>query len=220
MKALNVFLFSNTKEHMLLTVRIECSFEIQSIARKYGHGYGNEQKKQSFRCHLLLSTVCRSFAGVTRSMIDTDNWTPSLKRRLNFILSQNNECSHLLRTHVKWFWILFHELHLFFFPIQLHIPRGYSKKFRGRVPPEVLRLIRLYTIFDVISSMRRSVSSPDEERREEKRREKKSWKYDAQRSISFLLRNTTPFTYLKWQISLLFHILQLVKSLFFHLPKA
>ena len=171
MKALNVFLFSNTKEHMLLTVRIECSFEIQSITRKYGHGYGNEQKKQSFSCHLLLSTVCRSFAGVTRSMMDTDNSTPSPKRRLNFILSQNNECSHLLRTHVKWFWILFHELHLFFFPIQLHIPRGYSKKFRGRVPPEVLHLIRLYTIFDVISSMRRSVSSPDEERREEKREE-------------------------------------------------
>ena len=173
MKALNVFLFSNTKEHMLLTVRIECSFEIQSITRKYGHGYGNEQKKQSFSCHLLLSTVCRSFAGVTRSMMDTDNSTPSPKRRLNFILSQNNECSHLLRTHVKWFWILFHELHLFFFPIQLHIPRGYSKKFRGRVPPEVLHLIRLYTIFDVISSMRRSVSSPDEERREEKRREER-----------------------------------------------
>ena len=118
-----------------------------------------------------------------------------------------------------WSWTLFHEL-LFFLPIQLHIPRGYSTKFRGRVPPEVLRLILLYTIFDVISSMRRSVSSPDKERREEKRREKKSWKYDAQRSISFLLRNTTPFTYLKWQISPLFHILQLVKSLFFHLPKA
>ena len=66
---------------------------------------------------------------------------------------------------------------IFFCPIQLHIPRGYSTKFRGRVPPEVLRLIRLYTIFDVISSMRRSVSSPDEERREEKRREKKSWKF-------------------------------------------
>ena len=71
-----------------------------------------------------------------------------------------------------WFWIILHALRLFF-PIQLHIPRGYSTKFRGRVPPEVWRLILLYTIFDVIiiSSMRRSVSSSDEERREEKREE-------------------------------------------------
>ena len=75
MKALNVFLFSNTREHMLLTVGIERSLEIQSITRKYGHGYGNEQKKEikSFSCHLLLSTVCKCFAGVPRSVMDTDN---------------------------------------------------------------------------------------------------------------------------------------------------
>ena len=173
MKALNVFLFSNTKEHMLLTVRIECSFEIQSITRKYGHVYGNEQKKQSFSCHLLLSTVCRSFAGVTRSMMDTDNWTPSPKRRLNFILSQNNECSHLLRTHVKWFWILFHELHLFFFPIQLHIPRGYSKKFRGRVPPRSLTPYPFIYHFwrDIKHETKCFITRWREKRREEKREE-------------------------------------------------
>ena len=157
---------------MLLTLGIERSLEIQSITRKYGHGYGNEQKKESFSCHLLRSTVCKCFVGVTRSMMDTDNWTPSPKRLLDFILSQNNECSHLLRTHVCVVLDSFARVAPFFFPIQLHIPRGYSTKFRGRVPLEVWRLLLLYTIFDVIiiSSMRRSVSSPDEERREERRR--------------------------------------------------
>ena len=33
---------------MLLTVGIESSLEIQSITRKYGHVYGNDQKKESF----------------------------------------------------------------------------------------------------------------------------------------------------------------------------
>ena len=166
---------------MLLTVGIECSLQIQSITRKYGHGYGNEQKKQSFSCHLLLSTVCRSFAGVSRSMMDTDNWTPSPKRRLNFILSQNNECSHLLRALVCVVLDSFSRV-AFFSPIQLHIPRGYSTKFRGRVTPKVLRLFLLYTIFDVIiiSSMRRSVSSPDEERREEKREEELKIRHTAE----------------------------------------
>ena len=158
---------------MLLTLGIERSLEIQSITRKYGHGYGNEQKKESFSCHLLRSTVCKCFVGVTRSMMDTDNWTPSPKRLLDFILSQNNECSHLLRTHVCVVLDSFARVAPFFPPIQLHIPRGYSTKFRGRVPLEVWRLLLLYTIFDaiIISSMRRSVSSPDEERREEKREE-------------------------------------------------
>ena len=206
---------------MLLTVGIECSLEIQSITRKYGHGYGNEQKKQSFSCHLLLSTVCRSFAGVTRSMMDTDNWTPSPKRRLNFILSQNNECSHLLRTHVKWFWILFHELHLFF-SLFSYISRGGTQQSLGGGSPRSLTPYPFIYHFwrDIKYETKCFITRWREKRREEKRREKKSWKYDAQRSISFSLRNTTRFTYLKWQISLLFHILQLVKSLFFHLPKA
>ena len=208
---------------MLLTVGIECSLEIQSITRKYGHGYGNEQKKQSFSCHLLLSTVCRSFAGVTRSMMDTDNWTPSPKRRLNFILSQNNECSHLLRTHVKWFWILFHELHLFFSLFSYISRGGTQQSLGGGSPPKSYALsvyIPFLTWYQAWDEVFHHQMKREEKRREEKRREKKSWKYDAQRSISFLLRNTTRFTYLKWQISLLFHILQLVKSLFFHLPKA
>ena len=39
-----MFLFPNTREHMLLTVGIESSLEMQSITRKYGHAYGNAQK--------------------------------------------------------------------------------------------------------------------------------------------------------------------------------
>ena len=183
MKALNVFLFSNTKEHMLLTVGIECSFEIQSITRKYGHGYGNEQKKESFSCHLLLSTVCRSFAGVTRSMMDTDNWTPSPKRRLNFILSQNNECSHLLRAHVCVVLDSFSRV-AFFFSLFSYISRGGTQQsLGGGSPPKSYALsfyipfLTWYQAWDAVFHQQM--------KREEKRREKKSWKYDAQRSIHF-----------------------------------
>ena len=49
---------------MLLT-GIGCSLEIHSITSKHGHGYGSEQKKESFSCHIFLGTVCKCFAGVT-----------------------------------------------------------------------------------------------------------------------------------------------------------
>ena len=158
---------------MLLTVGIECSLEIQSITRKYGHGYGNEQKKQSFSCHLLLSTVCRSFAGVSRSMMDTDNWTPSPKRRLNFILSQNNECCHLLRTHVKWFWILFHELHLFFSLFSYISRGGTQQSLGGGSPPKSYALsvyIPFLTWYQAWDEVFHHQMKREEKRREERRR--------------------------------------------------
>ena len=146
MKALNVFLFSNTREHMLLTVGIERSLEIQSITRKYGHGYGNEQKKESFSCHLLLSTVCKCFAGVPRSVMDTDNWTPSPKRLLNFILSQNNECSHLLRTHVCVVLDSFARV-ASFFPLFSYISRGGTQQSLGGGSPPKSDALSFYIPF-------------------------------------------------------------------------
>ena len=101
-------------------------------------------------------------------------WFPITERQAPngfsiFILSQNNECLHLLRTYVCLVLDCFTGV-ASFFPIQLHIPRGYSTKFNmGRIHPGVWPLFLLYTIFDVIiiSSTRRSVSSSDKTPRRE-----------------------------------------------------
>ena len=137
MKALNVFLFSNTREHMLLTVGIESSLEIQSITRKYGHGYGNEQKKESFRCHLLLSTVCKCFAGVAPSMMDTDNWTPSPKRLLNFYpLSEQSVLSPAENPRLCGFG--FFCTRRIFFSLFSYISRGGTQQSLGGGSPRSL----------------------------------------------------------------------------------
>ena len=148
MKALNVFLFSNTREHMLLTVGIERSLEIQSITRKYGHGYGNEQKKKLKALAAIFSLV-RSVS--VSQEFHARWWIPITKRQgpkrlLNFILSQNNECSHLLRTQVCVVLDSFARV-ASFFPLFSYISRGSTQQSLGGGSPPKSDALSFYIPF-------------------------------------------------------------------------